>query len=168
MGLTAITVANNDHFAKGGVKSMSIASYATGGQNITYTTATNVAAGSIGTGVTIEFEKESASMTISSASELVGMSMSTITIEGYIPDITNDKLEALQALLDEPLVAKVSTWDNLTVLVGWEERTSLSGSATQFPMILSGLEVSTGASLADQNGCTLTFTCKQAHLPATF
>ena len=107
-------------------------------------------------------------MTISSSSELVGLSVNTITIEGYIPKITNDKLESLQSLLDAPLVGKVTTWDGVTYLVGWEESTSTSASSTEFPMVMSGLEVATGSSLSDQNGCTLTFTCKQVHLPATF
>lgn len=168
MALTAISVGAADHFGKGGVKSIEVASYAEGSQNITYTAATNVAAGSIGTGRVIEFEKESANMTISSSSELVGLSVSTITIEGYIPKITNDKLESLQSLLDAPLVGKVTTWDGVVYLVGWEESTATSASSTEFPMVMSGLEVATGSSLSDQNGCTLTFTCKQVHLPATF
>jgi hypothetical protein len=169
MALTAISVGAADHFGKGGVKSIEVSSYSEGGQNITYTAATNVAAGSIGTNKkVIDFEKESANMTISSSSELVGLSVSTITIEGYIPKITNDKLESLQSLLDAPLVGKVTTWDGLVYLVGWEESTSTSVSATEFPMVMSGLEVATGSSLSDQNGCTLTFTCKQVHLPATF
>lgn len=169
MALTAITVGAADHFGKGGVKSIEVSSYAEGGQNITYTEGTNVAAGNIGTNKkVIDFEKESANMTISSSSELVGLSVSTITIEGYVPKITNDKLESLQSLLDAPLVGKVTTWDGVVYLVGWEASTSTSASSTEFPMVMSGLEVATGSSLSDQNGCTLTFTCKQVHLPATF
>jgi|TARA_R110001592_G_scaffold281573_3_gene549142 hypothetical protein len=169
MALTAITVGAADHFGKGGVKSIEVSSYAEGGQSITYTAGTNVAAGSIGTNKkVIDFEKESANMTISSSSELVGLSVNTITIEGYVPKITNDKLESLQSLLDAPLVGKVTTWDGVVYLVGWEESTATSASSTEFPMVMSGLEVATGSSLSDQNGCTLTFTCKQVHLPATF
>ena len=108
MAITAIPVNNADHFAKGGIRKLDIASYTDGGQNITYTTATNVAAGTLGsTIVSVEFEKESANMSISSTSELTGMATNAITIEGYIPDITNDKLESLQELLDAPLVIKV-------------------------------------------------------------
>lgn len=168
MAITTILVNKSDHFAKGGVKKMEIASYAEGSQNITYTVGTNVAAGTLGSTQPIEFEKESASMSISSTSELTGLATNTITIEGYIPQITNDKLEALQELLDAPLVAKVHTWDGVVYLVGWEEASSFSSSATEFPMVLSSLEVTTGSALSDQNGCTLTFTCTQVHLPATF
>tara|TARA_B100000287_G_scaffold424583_1_gene469439 strand:- start:2667 stop:3176 length:510 start_codon:yes stop_codon:yes gene_type:complete len=169
MAITAIPVNNADHFAKGGVRKIEIADYTTGGQNITYTPATNVAAGTLGSNiVTVEFEKESASMAISSTSELTGMQTHTITVEGYIPDITNDKLEALQQLLDSPLVIKVYTWDGVEYLVGWEESSSYSASHTEFPAVLSTLETATGSALSDQNGCSLTFTCMQVHLPATF
>lgn len=167
MALAAIAVNNADHFAKGGVRKLDISSYTDGGQNLTYTVGTNVAAGTLGsTIVSVEFEKESANMSISSTSELTGMATNAITIEGYIPQITNDKLEALQELLDAPLVIKVYTWGGENYLVGWEEASSFSSGHTEFPAVLSSLEISTGSSLSDQNGCTLTFTCTQVHLPA--
>lgn len=170
MAITEILVNNADHFAKGGVKKLEIASYSDGGQNLVQANvATNVVSGTLGTTVvTVEFEKESASMSVSSTSELVGMQTHTITIEGYIPDISRAKLDSLQKLLDDPLVIKVYSWDGVEYLVGWENDSSFSGGHTEFPAVLSSLETSTGSGLSDQNGCTLTFTCTQVNLPATF
>tara|TARA_R100000541_G_scaffold38493_1_gene46294 strand:+ start:54 stop:569 length:516 start_codon:yes stop_codon:yes gene_type:complete len=171
MALSNISVSATDHFAKGGVSKIEVASYEVGGQAISYTAATNVAAGAIGTNiVTLEFEKESAKMTSSVSNELVGLSIHTITIEGFIPEVSSARLLALQALVDSPLIAKVYTYDKPSnpYLVGWDESSSYSSSDSAFPMILSGIEVATGAGLAESNGCTVTFTCKQSRIPATY
>tara|TARA_X000001382_G_scaffold101953_1_gene76639 strand:+ start:2088 stop:2606 length:519 start_codon:yes stop_codon:yes gene_type:complete len=172
MALAQILVGGNDHFAKGGVKSIEIAAYSAGGQNFfigannVATTSTLAAAGDI---KKIQFKKESASIQATSSNDRgKGLYTYEIVIEGYIPNITSSELDALQKLVQETLVAKVYTWEGTNYLVGWNAITSNSSSECDHPLELTSFVLNSGSGLSDENGATATFTCIQPAPPATF
>lgn len=170
MALVGLAVSGNDHFAKGGVKKMDIASYVEGGQSSLGISDAGVASGAIGSSVkTVEFKKETASMQITASNDF-GKSLTTfeIVIEGYVPDITQARLVELQSMVNTPLIGRVYTWDGESYLVGWDGVSSESNTKTRFPMELTSAVANTGSSLADENGVTLTFTCMQAEAPGKF
>ena len=170
MALVGLAVSGNDHFAKGGVKKMEIASYAEGGQSSLAISASGAASGTIGSSIkTVEFKKETANMQVTASNDFgKGLTTFEIVIEGYVPDITKERLVELQSMVNTPLIARVYTWDGASYLVGWDAISSESNSKTRFPMELTSAVANTGLSLADENGVTLTFTCMQAEAPGVF
>lgn len=170
MALVGLAVGGNDHFAKGGVKKMEISSYVEGGQSNLAVSAAGVATGTIGTNIkTIEFKKESANMQVTASNDFgKGLTTFEIVIEGYVPDITKARLVELQSMVDVPLISKVYTWDGDVYLVGWDSVSSESNARTQFPLELTSAVADTGSGLSDENGVTLTFTCRQAKAPGEF
>ena len=97
-----------------------------------------------------------------------GLTTHEIVIEGYVPDITKERLVELNEMVGAPLISKVYTWDGDVYLVGWDAVSSESNSRTRFAMELTSAVSDTGSGLADENGVTLTFTCRQAEAPGKF
>lgn len=170
MALSGLLVGGNDHFAKGGVKKMELASYVEGGQSSLAISDAGVASGTIGSSIlTIEFKKESANMQVTSSNDFgKGLTTHEVVIEGYVPDITQARLVEIQEMVNVPLISKVYTWDGETYLVGWDGISSESNARTRFPMELTSAVSDTGSGLSDENGVTLTFTCRQAEAPGKF
>ena len=170
MAIAAIIVANDQHFAKGGVKYMEVALNNTdGSQDISIA---GVASGAIATTVhVVDFEKESAKMSVS-MSKADNLTLYTISIEGYLPKVSGATLELLHNLAKAKngLRAKVYTWDALLkpYLVGWDNVLATSATKTDFPLILDSIEADTGSALQDQNGYTVKFSCVQATPPAQY
>jgi hypothetical protein len=163
MALSSISVLGADHFAKGGVKYMTIDTVA---NSSGMSDSDGAGAVTMSSAVTVYFEKESASMTISNT-QSNALTTHEISIEGYIPDITKTKLQQLQELQTEPLIAQVHTWDGVNYLVGWDSVTATDAGNTDFPLLLQTVEANTGSGLSDQNGVTLTFSCTAGRTPAT-
>jgi hypothetical protein len=182
MALTGITVSNNDHFAKGGVKSIELFEVfdSTNTNNLQFDVHASdhqvTGFSSNGNGAYIEFEKETAKMTISSTQEK-GLPMKTVSIEAYIPEISESKLSALQGLEGKALAARVDLWDkkganHKSFLVGWDNVLgSTSTIATinyhhsKFALFIDSIEGDSGAGLSEQNGITLKMTCVQGEYP---
>lgn len=171
MALSAITVANTDHFVKGGIETLTLGEY---GSSTNFDTSANdgtVANSGLVQGAStqvISFDKETANMKVSSSQEK-GLMIHTITIEGYVPNIALTTLVALENMRGKPLNALVKMYSNVTYLVGYDpELGSGDGSAgttTLYPLVLTGIEVDSGTALVDANGATLTFTAVQGRLP---
>jgi hypothetical protein len=167
MGLTAISVGNDAHFAKGGVKALTLGIFDD-------TLAFTVAATHEVTGMThaaltavIGFEKESAKMTISDTQEK-GLSMTTVTLEGYLPKMDKDKFKALQELKGQALYGLVELWNGEQFLVGWDNilgDSTTTAITSDFALFLDSIEGESGAALADANGVTLKMTAVQGELP---
>ena len=171
MALTAITVANTDHFVKGGIKSLSLAEYTSATLFDTAANDGTVANSSLvqgGTPILVSFDKETANMKISSSQEK-GLMIHTVTIEGYVPNIALTTLVALENMRGKPLNALVKMYSNVTYLVGYDPELGSgdagAGTTTLYPLVLTGIEVDSGTALVDANGATLTFTAVQGRLP---
>jgi len=167
MAIASINVANDQQFAKGGVKSITLALVGAGSQAPVVSTE-GVASGSIGTSTTINFEKESAKMTVS-MSKGDGLSLYNVSIEGYIPKVSGSLMEILHSYAkSDGLIGKVSNYDGADYLVGWDNVLATSTTSTDFPLILESMEADTGAALQDQNGVTVKFSCVMATPPAQY
>lgn len=172
MALSAITVSNTDHFSKGGVKKLTLATY--GGTTLIDVSATEhqVTESSFVGGadeVVIDFEKETANMTISATQER-GLMMVTVSIEGYVAKIDDEKLKALQAMVGQALNGRVDTYDGVDYVVGFDnvlgnDNGGSAGATTDFPLFLESIEGGTGSALADGTGLTLKLTAVQGELP---
>ena len=133
--------------------------------------AAGVASGAIGSSpVVVQFEKESAKMSVS-MSKADGLTLYTVSIEGYIPKVLGTTLEKLHEFSKEDgLKAKVYCYDDLAkpFLVGWDNVLATSAAYTDFPMVLESIEADTGSALQDTNGYTVKFTSVQATPPAQY
>ena len=171
MALSAITVANTDHFVKGGIDTLTVGEY--GATTLFDTSADDgtVENSSLVQGAStqvLSFDKETANMKVSSSQEK-GLMIHTVTIEGYVPNMALTTLVALENMRGKPLNALVKMYSNVTYLVGYDpELGTGDGSApttTLYPLVLTGIEVDSGTALVDANGATLTFTAVQGRLP---
>lgn len=180
MAIGTLNVINDDHFAKGGVIKLEVAEQ--GGGNTGALTVSNagVASGNLhqtaGSIYTIDFEKESAKMSVS-MSKTDGLVLYNISVEGYIPKITGAKLETLYHFAkSNGLRGKVYLYDDKAVngggakgyLLGFDNVLANSSTSTDFPLILESIEADTGSALQDQNGVTVKFSCVQAIPPAQY
>tara|TARA_R110002096_G_scaffold111202_6_gene242842 strand:+ start:8990 stop:9514 length:525 start_codon:yes stop_codon:yes gene_type:complete len=171
MALTTIAVTATDHFAKGGVKTLSLCEFDSA-TNIDLVPATKIATVTAqgSTIVVIEFEKETAKMT-SSTSQERGLAMTTIGIEGYIPNINAAKLVSLEALVGVNLNAVVTDYNGVQLLVGLDSVLGSGlgsvGTTTSFGLFLESIELDLGAALSDGSGATLKLTAVQGELPYT-
>jgi hypothetical protein len=164
MGLEAITVGAADHFAKGGVKSLSVGSF-DGTASFSSTGAHGVSvSASAADEVVLEFEKETAKMTTSTTQEK-GLALTTVSIEGYIPNISDTLYSAIQELKGLALYGKVELWSGVTFLVGWDNVLKNSATDTDFALFFDSAESDSGAGLSDQNGLTLKLTAVQGEEP---
>jgi len=133
------------------------------------TTATNVA--------NYKFAQGTGKMDVSMTQEK-GLALCTISIEGYIPNLTKAEFNALLELRGKCLMAQVITnakygaagarvQNNL--LVGWDNilGTQETGDYiwTDFGLFLESIEGSTGAEMADGTGATVKLTAVQGELP---
>jgi len=162
MALVAIAVANTDHFAKGGVQTLTIGTYdgtanmvAASNHKVTHTAAADA--------VAIDFEKETCKIT-SSTSQDKGLAMTTVSVECYVPKMSNANYEALEAMKGEALYAKADLWDGESFILGWDDILGAAGT-TDFALFLESIEADSGAGLADQNGVTLKLTGVQGEEP---
>ena len=171
MALTAITVANTDHFVKGGIDTLTVGEY--DGTTLFDTSAADgtVLNSSLVQGAStqiLSFDKETANMKVSSSQEK-GLMIHTVTIEGYVPNIALTTLVALENMRGKPLNALVKMYSNVTYLVGYDPELGSgdagAGTTTLYPLVLTGIEVDSGTALVDANGATLTFTAVQGRLP---
>lgn len=178
MAIGNIYVTNDDHFAKGGVRSMVVCANGDGaatnavGSSATGLVATGVI-GAAGNQVYLDFEKESAKMTVSST-KTDALTLYTITIEGYLPAVSGEYLARMHEYAKQDgLRAMVYLWEfhgdgteaGRPLLVGWDNILAESATYTDFPLILESIEFDTGAALQDQNGATVKFSCVQALPP---
>lgn len=173
MALSAITVANTDHFVKGGVKSITIGEY--GASTLFDTSADDgtVDNSSLVQGAStqaLSFDKETANFKVSSTQDK-GLMMHTVTVEGYVPNISLSTLVALDNLRGKPLNGLVEMYNSTTYLVGYDPELGsgdgAAGTTTLYPLVLTGVEVDSGTALVDANGATLTFTAVQGRFPLT-
>ena len=171
MALSAITVANTDHFVKGGIDTLTVGEY--DGTTLFDTSAADgtVLNSSLVQGAStqiLSFDKETANMKVSSSQEK-GLMIHTVTIEGYVPNIALTTLVALENMRGKPLNALVKMYSNVTYLVGYDPELGSgdagAGTTTLYPLVLTGIEVDSGTALVDANGATLTFTAVQGRLP---
>jgi len=164
MALTAIEVINTDHFAKGGVKILSIGTYdATASMTSAANhTVTHVPAADV---VIIEFEKETCKFT-SSTSQEKGLAMTSVSVEAYIPKLASLTFLAIEAMKGEAMYAKVELWDGVSYILGWDAVLGGEGVlGTDFALFLESVEADSGAALADQNGVTLKLSGIQGEEP---
>ena len=183
MAIGNIFVTNDDHFAKGGVRSMIVCANGDAGATnaVAQSDATGnlVATGDIGAAanqVYLDFEKESAKMTVTST-KTDALTLYTISIEGYLPRVSGEYLARIHEYAKQDgLRAKVYTWEyhnasysgteaGRPFLVGWDNILAESATHTDFPLILESIEFDTGSALQDQNGATVKFSCVQALPP---
>ncbi len=166
MALSAISVSNTDHFAKGGVKILTLGTFdgtasftAAANHGVTHVAAADA--------VTIDFEKETCKIT-SSTSQEKGLAMTTVSVECYIPKISGVKYASLEAMKGEALYAQAELWDGSSIILGWDNVLGGTGTAgTDFGLFLESIESDSGAALADQNGVTLKLTGVQGEEPRT-
>ena len=171
MALTSITVANTDHFVKGGIKSLSLAEFTSATLFDTSANDGTVANSGLvqgGTAVLVSFDKETANMKISSSQDK-GLMLHTVTIEGYVPNINLSTLVALENMRGKPLNAIAKMHTDVEYLIGYDPELGSgdgsTGTTTLYPLVLTGIEADTGTALVDANGVTLTFTAIQGRLP---
>ena len=173
MALSAITVANTDHFVKGGIETLTVGEY--DGTTLFDTSAddgtvlnSSLVQGASGNVVALSFDKETANMKVSSSQEK-GLMIHTVTIEGYVPNMALTTLVALENMRGKPLNALVKMYSNVTYLVGYDPELgsgdAVAGTTTLYPLVLTGIEIDSGTALVDANGATLTFTAVQGRLP---
>ncbi len=166
MPLQTINVPIAGHFAKGGIKSLKIGDWAVG-----------TPAGAVGANhgctitassgeVTIDFEKETAKLTVSTVQEK-GLAMSTCSIEAYVPALSVANREALQTLVGVGCYGIVEFWDGYSVVLGWDAILGTEGGTSDFALFLESIEMDSGAALNDQNGATLKLTAVQGEVPRT-
>jgi hypothetical protein len=171
MALTPIAVTSTDHFSKGGIKTLTLSIY-DGDTNISLAPSTRVATVTAqgASPQVVEFEKETGKITVSTSQER-GLAMSTIGIEGYIPNITTSHLVSLQSLVGVCMNAKVLDYNGVTFLVGLDnvlgEGLGSVGTTTDFGLFLESIELDSGAALSDGSGATLKLTAVQGELPYT-
>jgi len=175
MALTNILVTNEEHFTYGGVKYIELC--ASPDYSITVSDIGVAAAGTWNNAVRLEFEKETAKMTINSSHNDTTFRGFEVMIEGYFPGLKRENLQALENFLDEnqSVVAKVFMWDaqvgdgtdgaTNAWIVGWDNVTAIADDNTLHGLRLSSVEFDSGAGLSDQNGATLKFSCVMGMFP---
>jgi hypothetical protein len=173
MALTNILVTNEEHFTYGGVKYIELA--AGGDYDIAVSTSGVATVDTWQNEVRLEFEKETAKMTINSSHNETTFRGFEVTIEGYFPGLSVSNLQALENFLDEnqSVVAKVFMWDggNDTDsaedawIIGWDNVTCEDEQNTLHGLRLASIEFDSGAGLSDQNGATLKFSCVMGMFP---
>ncbi len=171
MPLTAINVTNQQHFAYGGVKYMEVSSdYSMAIDDDLAVTETTW-----NTPARIEFEKETAKMTISSTANETTFRGFEVTIEGYVPNFSLANMNSLREYIDadQNVIAKVFMWEggnpdessDTCWLIGWDNVLASNATTTLHGLKLDSIEFDSGAALSDQNGATLKFSCVMGMLP---
>ena len=162
MALLTIAVSNVEHFAKGGVKTLSLGTYdgtasmaAAANHTVTHTASADV--------VVIDFEKETCKIT-SSTSQEKGLALTTVSVEAYIPKMDNTRFESIQAMTGQAMYANAELWDGTSWILGWDDILGSAGT-TDFAFFLESAESDSGAGLSEQNGITLKLSGVQGELP---
>jgi len=114
-----------------------------------------------------------------SLSQEKGLALTTISIEGYIPEMSKLKFTALKTLVGKCLMGQVimaskTGADGALVttnfLVGWDSVLGSMSSTylhSKFGLFLESIEASSGAAMEDGAGATVKFTAIQGELPFT-
>lgn len=150
--------------------------------------ATDSANGTVGTGVITSFAAPTTATNVGvykfaqgtgkmdvSLSQEKGLALSTISIEGYIPQISKAEFNALQELVGKCLMGQVEMATKAggitnNFLVGWD---NILGEVTstylhsKFGLFLESVEASSGAVMEDGAGATVKLTAVQGELPYT-
>lgn len=127
--------------------------------------------GSVGANTMRVFELKNGTGSLSvTATKENGTMMFEQTISFYVPHISSAHLKALENLKHEPLVCLAQDFNGNDYVVGLSEAYKNEDviARNQTYATMTGLEVSTGAALGDQTGCTVTITCMAGELPRQF
>ena len=122
-----------------------------------------------------KFAQGTGKMDISMTQEK-GLALCTISIEGFIPNLTRVQLGKLQQLVGKCLMAQVITnakYGSImniqnNILVGWDNILGTISNGllfTDFGLFLESVEGSTGAEMGDGTGATVKLTAVQGELP---
>jgi len=116
-----------------------------------------------------ELKNGSGSLSVSGSKEN-GTMMFEQTVSFYVPNISSAHLKALENLKHEPLVCIAQDFNGADYVVGLSEAYKHNDvyARNQTYATMTGLEVSTGAALGDETGCTVTITCTSGELPRAF
>ena len=163
MALSAINTIITGHFAKGGVKTLTLGEY-DGTAAMTVAANHEVTVTPASSPVVIDFEKETAKLTVSTTQEK-GLAMSTCSIEGYVPNMTAALMEDLNNLIGVGMYAECLLWEGGTLVVGWDSVLGRAGGDSDFALFLESIEADTGSALSDQNGVTIKLTAVQGETP---
>lgn len=158
MALDTLAVANGDHFAKGGIKKITLGEFdATLAFTVDTSTHSVSTFAEAADGLTLGFEKETAKLTTSTTQEK-GLSMTTATIECYVPKMSKERFASLEAIKGKALYGNVELWNGESFLVGWDNKLGDSTEdaiTTDFALFLSEISSDSGGALSDQNGVTI-------------
>lgn len=151
---------------------------------------TDSANGTVGTGVitsfaipttpgnvgVYKFAQGTGKMDVSLSQEK-GLALTTISIEGYIPQISKAEFNALQELVGKCLMGQVEMATKAggitnNFLVGWDNILGTHESSgdylhSKFGLFLESVEASSGAVMEDGAGATVKLTAVQGELPYT-
>lgn len=127
--------------------------------------------------VTLKFATGTGKVDISATQEK-GMTLSTISVEGYIPNMSKLEFTAIRSLIGKALMGTVEIntkhtagTENTTLLLGWDATLATSGGgaddylSSKFALFLDSIEASSGAAMEDGAGATLKLTAVQGDLP---
>ena len=154
--------------------------------------AADSANGTVGTGVITDFLLPSTATNVAnykfaqgtgkmdvSMTQDKGLALCTISIEGFIPNLSKTEFNALSELKGKCLMAQVITNSKYgaagsrtqnNILVGWDNilgtaETSGDYLHSDFGLFLESIEGSTGAEMSDGTGVTVKLTAIQGELP---
>ena len=129
------------------------------------------------TGVaTFRFAPEQSTFTVSTSQEN-GLALHTCSIEGFIPNLTEEQLDGMQQLIGKGLMGVVKlnaggSGSQTELLVGWDnilgDKTDVSGAdhlTSKFALFLESIEATSGAAMADEVGVTVKLTAVQGEIP---
>jgi hypothetical protein len=185
MALSSLSIAHGDHKQLvGGVESIHIWEQVYSGWAATDTaTATTIASGGVtgaipttaGNVSDIKFQVGTAKVDFSTAQEK-GLALTTISIEGYVPNLSKENLAVLQEMAGKALMGCVHFYNDTDadaqrkLLVGWDNVLGTKEASgdyihSKFALFLDSVEASSGAAITDQHGATLKFTAVQGETP---
>lgn len=129
------------------------------------------------TGVaTFRFAPEQSTFTVSTSQEN-GLALHTCSIEGFIPNLTEEQLDGMQQLVGKGLMGVVKlnaggSGSQTELLIGWDnilgDKTDVSGEdhlTSKFALFLESIEATSGAAMADEIGVTVKLTAVQGEIP---
>lgn len=116
-----------------------------------------------------EMKEGSGSLAVSGSKEN-GTMMFEQTISFYIPNCSSQHLHELEQLKHEPIICAAYDYNGEVYMVGLSEAYKNEDAITrnQTYAMMTGLEVSTGAAIGDEQGVTVTITCRAGELPRKF
>lgn len=131
------------------------------------------------TGVaTFRFAPEQSTFTVSTSQEN-GLALHTCSIEGFIPNLTEEQLDGMQQLVGKGLMGVVKlnaggSGSQTELLIGWDnilgDKTAVGDPAvdhltSKFALFLESIEATSGSAMADEVGVTVKLTAVQGEIP---